>query len=123
MTAAFPDYETQPFEPISGNVRAPVKFPTNVLVPVPVMGVQADPTFTMEESVVMRALVAGETVKQICASLRLTMNLFHRLMRDLREKTGTDTNLSLTVWAQRRMKNCERRVNTRDRYERPIPIR
>jgi hypothetical protein len=46
---------------------------------------------------VMRALVAGEPVKQICARLRLTVNLFPRLMRDLREKTGTGTNLSLTI--------------------------
>jgi hypothetical protein len=70
----------------------------------------------------MRALVAGETVKQICARLRLTTNLLHRLMRDLRQKTGTDTNLSLTIWAQRRMKSCDQRVNTRDRYERPLSI-
>jgi DNA-binding NarL/FixJ family response regulator len=70
----------------------------------------------------MRALVAGKTDKQICDNLRLTSNLFHRLMRDLRAKTGTSNNLSLTIWAQRRMKNCDQRVNTRDRYERPMTI-
>jgi hypothetical protein len=70
----------------------------------------------------MRALVAGKTGKEICANLRLPANSFHRVMRDLRDKTGTDTNLSLTIWAQRRMKNCDQRVNTRDRYERPVSI-
>ncbi|MGD0545263.1 MAG: hypothetical protein ABSB65_12705 [Candidatus Acidiferrales bacterium] len=98
-----------------------MKFPSN-LVPIPFAGARPEPVFTVEEGIVMRALVAGETVKKICASLRLTTSLFHRLMRDLREKTGTDTNLSLTIWAQRRMKNCDQRVNTRDRYERPVSI-
>src|ERR1700683_1705222 len=103
-------------------VRNLMKFPSNPPVPIPVVGARPDPTFTMEERLIMRALVAGDPVKQICATLRLTTNLFHRLMRDLREKTGTDTNLSLTIWAQRRMKNCDQRVNTRDRYERPMSI-
>ena len=70
----------------------------------------------------MRALVAGKTDKEIRTDLRLTANSFHRLMGDLRQKTGTYTNLSLTIWAQRRMKNCDQRVNTRDRYERPVLI-
>ena len=99
-----------------------MKFASSVLVPIPVVKSRPDPTFTSEETIVMRALVAGKTDKQICNNLRLTTNLFHRLMRDLREKTGTDNNLSLTIWAQRRMKNCDQRVNTRDRYERPMTI-
>jgi|GEM_PF-6651116 len=103
-------------------VRNLMKFPSNLLVPIPDVGAGSEPTFTMEEGIVMRALVAGKTGKEICANLRLTTNLFHRLMRDLREKTETDTNLSLTIWAQRRMKNCDQRVNTRDRYERPVTL-
>jgi DNA-binding NarL/FixJ family response regulator len=74
-----------------------MKFPSSTLVPIPVVGARPDLTFTLEEGNVMRALVAGEPVKQICARLRLTVNLFPRLMRDLREKTGTGTNLSLTI--------------------------
>ena len=70
----------------------------------------------------MRALVAGKTDKEIRTDLRLTAISFHRLMGDLRQKTGTVTNLSLTIWAQRRMKNCDQRMNTRDRYERPVSI-
>jgi len=99
-----------------------MKFSPGILVPIPVVGSRPDPTFTSEEAIILRALVAGKTDKQICNNLRLPANLFHRLMRDLREKTGTDTNLSLTIWAQRRMKNCDQRLNTRDRYERPLSI-
>jgi DNA-binding NarL/FixJ family response regulator len=103
-------------------VRNLMKFASNLLVPIPVVGARPDPAFTMEERIVMRGLVAGQTDKEIRNTLRLPANSFHRLMRDLREKTGTDTNLSLTIWAQRRMKNCDQRVNTRDRYERPMSI-
>lgn len=99
-----------------------MKFPPNLPVPIPVVGARPDPAFTVEEAIVMRGLVAGKTGKEIRIDLRLPANSFHRLMRDLREKTGTDTNLSLAIWAQRRMKNCDQRVNTRDRYERPVSI-
>jgi DNA-binding NarL/FixJ family response regulator len=99
-----------------------MKFPASVPIPIPVPGARPDPTFTTEEAIIMRGLVAGQTDKEIRNNLRLPANSFHRLMRDLREKTGTASNLSLTIWAQRRMKNCDQRVNTRDRYERPVSI-
>jgi len=99
-----------------------MKFPASTPILIPVPGARPDPTFTSEEAIILRGLVAGKTDKEIRNNLRLPANSFHRLMRDLREKTGTDNNLSLTVWAQRRMKNCDQRVNTRDRYERPVSI-
>src|ERR1700733_3830851 len=99
-----------------------MKFPASVRIPLPVPEPRPDPTFTTEEAIIMRGLVAGPPDKEIRNNLRLPANSFHRLRRDLREKTGTDTNLSLTIWAQRRMKNCDQRVNTRDRYERPVSI-
>ncbi len=83
---------------------------------------RADPTFTSEEAIVLRALIAGKTDKQVCSDLRMTLNSYVRLVRELREKTGTTSNLSLVVWAQRRMKNCDKRLNTRDRYERPLSL-
>ena len=86
----------------------------------PLSGFQPDPTFTGEEAIILRALVAGKTDKQVCDLLRMSSNLFLRLMRDLREKTGTTNNLSLLVWAQRRMKSGDRRVADRqERYARP----
>jgi hypothetical protein len=42
----------------------------------------------------MRGLVAGQTDKEIRNNLRLPANSFHRLMRDLREKTGTDLSMA-----------------------------
>jgi len=82
-------------------------------------GLRPDPTLTSEEAIILRALVAGQTDKQIRISLRLPANSFFRVIRDLLEKTGTTSNVSLVVWAQRRMKNCDQRVASRERYERP----
>jgi DNA-binding NarL/FixJ family response regulator len=99
-----------------------MKSTPSVLVPIRALQPRPDPTFTTEEAIIMRALVAGKTDKEIRNNLRLPANSFYRVMRDLREKTGTDNNLSLSIWAQRRMKNCDQRVNTRDRYERPVSM-
>ena len=89
----------------------------------PISGFRLDPTFTSEETIILRALVGGKTDKQVCNLLRMSSNLFLRLMRDLREKTGTTSNLSLLVWAQRRMKSGDRRaVDRQERYARPARI-
>jgi DNA-binding CsgD family transcriptional regulator len=84
-----------------------------------ISGFRLDPTFTSEEAIILRALVAGKTGKQVCNLLRMPANLFLRLMRDLREKTGTANNLSLLVWAQRQMKNGDQRMERQERYARP----
>jgi DNA-binding NarL/FixJ family response regulator len=81
-------------------------------------GFRLDPTFTSEEAVILRALVAGKSEKQIRTSLHMPTNSFFRVIRDLWEKTGTTSNVSLVVWAQRRMKNCDQRLDRRERYER-----
>jgi DNA-binding CsgD family transcriptional regulator len=86
----------------------------------PIFGFRLDPTFTSEEAIILRALLGGKTDKQVCNLLRMSSNLFLRLMRDLREKTATTNNLSLLVWAQRRMKSGDQRVLDRqERYARP----
>ena len=85
----------------------------------PISGFRLDPTFTSEEAIILRALVGGKTDKQVCGLLRMSSNLFLRLLRDLREKTGTTDNLSLLVWAQRRMKSGDQRVDRQERYARP----
>jgi DNA-binding CsgD family transcriptional regulator len=87
-----------------------------------ISGFRLDPTFTSEETIILRALVGGKTDKQVCDLLRMSSNLFLRLMRDLREKTGTTSNLSLLVWAQRRMETGDRRVDRQERYARPARI-
>jgi DNA-binding CsgD family transcriptional regulator len=80
---------------------------------------RADPAFTAEEAIVLRALVGGKTDKQICGELRIPLGLFYRLLRDLHEKAGVTDRLSLIVWALKRMEIGERRASPRDGYLRP----
>jgi len=76
------------------------------------------PSFTLEETIVLRALAGGKTNKQVCTELRMPSSSFHRLLRDLCEKAGVNDHLSLLVWALRQMKSGESRTGTRDHYPR-----
>ena len=80
-----------------------------------IRGFQPDPTFTSEEAIVLRSLVAGKTDKQVRSALRMALLAFHGMMRDLRGKTGTSNNVSLLVWAQRHMKSGDQRVDRQER--------
>jgi hypothetical protein len=53
-----------------------------------------DPTLTSEEAIVLRALVAGQTDRQVCNELRMDPTTFLLMMRDMREKSGTADNVS-----------------------------
>jgi DNA-binding NarL/FixJ family response regulator len=59
------------------------------------------PTFTVEESIVMRAFAAGKSDKQVRIELRIPLQLFHRLLSNLMEKTQTSDGIGLHVWALR----------------------
>ena len=76
------------------------------------------PSFTLEETIVLRALAGGKTGKQVCTELRIPSSSFHRLLRDLYEKAGVADHLSLLVWALRQMKSAESRIGHRDGYPR-----
>lgn len=76
------------------------------------------PSFTLEETIVLRALAGGKTDKQVCTELRMPSSSFHRLLRDLCEKAGVADHLSLLVWALRQMKSGESRTGHRDGYPR-----
>ena len=78
------------------------------------------PEFTVEEAIVLRALAGGKSDKQVCTELRMTSGSFHRLLRDLLEKTGATDHLSLLVWALRQMKSGESRTRHRDSYARLV---
>ncbi|MHB8755309.1 MAG: hypothetical protein ACYC92_10200 [Candidatus Acidiferrales bacterium] len=80
-----------------------------------IAGFRPDPTFTSEEAIVLRSLVAGKTDKQVRNALRMALLAFHGMMRDLRGKTGTSNNVSLLVWAQRHMKSGDQRVERQER--------
>ena len=80
---------------------------------------QLDPTLTGEESIVLRALAAGRTDRQICNDLRMVPTTFLLTMREIRKKTGTADNPSLIVWAKRQIKAGDQRIDKLERYARP----
>ena len=73
-----------------------------------------DPTLTSEEAIVLRALGAGRTDRQVCSDLRMAPETFLRMMRDVREKTSSASNLTLREWAQQQIKGVERRMDDRE---------
>ena len=77
-----------------------------------------DPALTGEEAIVLRALAGGQTDTQVCKQLRMAVATFHRIMRDMREKTGTADNVSLIVWATRQIKGVDQRIDRPERYAR-----
>jgi DNA-binding NarL/FixJ family response regulator len=82
------------------------------------------PMFTVEESIVMRGVSGGKSDKQLCIELRMPLNSFQRLLRDLMGKTGTSDRIGLLVWALRQKQGADSRENDRDyKWRRPSAIR
>jgi DNA-binding NarL/FixJ family response regulator len=77
-----------------------------------------DPALTSEEAIILRALVAGQTDRQVCNELRMDPVTFLRMMRDMREKVGTADNVSLVTWAKRQIKGVDQRIDRPERYAR-----
>lgn len=67
------------------------------------------PRFTAEESILLRSLATGNTVKEMAGQLRLPRESLFRLMGDLRRKTGVADDTALAVWVLRNMGRLERR--------------
>jgi DNA-binding NarL/FixJ family response regulator len=82
-------------------------------------GFQLDPTLTTEEAIVLRALAAGKTDRQVCRDMQMAPETFLRMMSDVREKTSTASNLSLREWACEQMKGIDQRINKQERFGRP----
>ncbi|MGB7022384.1 MAG: hypothetical protein WBD73_01165 [Candidatus Acidiferrales bacterium] len=80
-----------------------------------IRGFRPDPTLTSEEAIVLRALVNGKNNEQICSALHMVLLSFLEIMRDLREKTGAASDVSLLLWAQRHLKNGDQRVDRQER--------
>ena len=70
--------------------------------------------FTVEESIVMRGVSAGKGDKQLCIELRMPLQSFQRLLRDLMAKTGTSDRTGLLVWALRQKRSPDSRESDRD---------
>ena len=90
-----------------------------------VISIQSNPSFrlnpalTGEEGIVLRALVTGQTDRQVCKDLRMDPTTYLRMMRDIREKIGTRDNISLIAWAKQQIKDGDQRMDGRDRYALP----
>ncbi len=82
-------------------------------------GFRLDPTLTSEEAIVLRSLAAGKTDRQVCSDLHMAPDTFLLMMRNVREKTSTASNLSLREWAQERMKTVDQRIDKQERFGRP----
>jgi DNA-binding NarL/FixJ family response regulator len=69
--------------------------------------------FTAEESILLRSLATGNTVKEMAGQLRLPRDSLFRLMGDLRRKTGVSDDTALAVWVLRNMGSLQRRGGDR----------
>lgn len=78
------------------------------------------PMFTVEESIVMRAVSAGRSDKQVCIAMRMPLRSFQGLLRDLMAKTGTRDRIGLLVWAVRERLGGDSRESERHyKWRRP----
>lgn len=73
---------------------------------------------TSVEAIILRALVAGQTDRQVCNGLLMDPVTFLRMMRDIREKIGTADNVSLVAWAKRQIKGADQRIDRPERHAR-----
>ncbi len=71
------------------------------------------PRFTTEESILLRSLATGNTVKEMAGQLRLPRESLFRLLGDLRRKTGVADDTALAVWVLRNMRTGDRRGSDR----------
>jgi hypothetical protein len=78
-----------------------------------------DPALTGGEAIVLRSLVAGQTQRHVRKELRMSPAAFLGMMRDLREKIGTADDVSLIVWAKRKITDADQRIDRPERYSRP----
>ena len=69
--------------------------------------------FTTEESILLRSLASGNTVKEMAGQLRLPRESLFRLLGDLRRKTGAADDTALAVWVLRNMRTADRRRSDR----------
>jgi DNA-binding CsgD family transcriptional regulator len=81
-------------------------------------GFRLDPALNSEESIILRALAAGRTDRQVCNDLRMDPTIFLSMMREMRQKIGTSDNVSLIAWAKRQLKDGDQRIDKPERYSR-----
>jgi DNA-binding NarL/FixJ family response regulator len=77
-----------------------------------------DPSLSSEEAIVLRALAAGQTDRQVCNVLHMDPTTFLRMMRDMREKIGKTDNVSLIEWAKEHIEGVDERIDKPGKYAR-----
>ena len=77
-----------------------------------------DPALNSEESIILRALVAGRTDRQVCNDLHMEPATFLSMMRAMRQKIGTSDNVSLIAWAKQQIKDGDQRIDKPEGYGR-----
>jgi len=65
--------------------------------------------FTAEETILLRGLAKGNSVKQIARLLRLPRESLFRVLGDLRKKTGMLNDGALAAWALRNVACLDQR--------------
>jgi DNA-binding NarL/FixJ family response regulator len=93
-----------------------MKRATNLIVIQRTSALRLDATLTSEEAIVLRALAAGQTDRQVCNVLRMDPTTFLRMMRDMREKIGKSDNVSLIEWAKGHLRNVDQRIDKPEGY-------
>jgi DNA-binding NarL/FixJ family response regulator len=76
--------------------------------------VRPNPTFNLEESIVLRAFAAGKSDKEICQEFRMVPMAVYEVMRDLEQKTGTRDRAGLLVWVLRQRQDIDSRKDERN---------
>lgn len=77
----------------------------------PSAGFRLDPSLNSDESIILRALAAGRTDRQVCSDLRLEPTTFLSMMREMRQKIGVKYNDALIAWAKRQIKDNDERID------------
>jgi hypothetical protein len=75
-------------------------------------------TLNAEEAILLRALAAGQTGREVCKQLRMGPAVFLRMMREMREKSGAADNACLIAWAKRVIKGVDQRLDRPEKYAR-----
>src|ERR1700683_37634 len=81
-------------------------------------GFHLDPALTNEESIILRALAAGRTDRQVCKDLHMEPTTFLSMMREMRQKIGTLDNVSLIAWTTCQIKDGDQRIDKPEEYGR-----
>lgn len=77
-----------------------------------------DPALNSEETIILRALGAGRTDRQLCDDLQMEPATLLSMMREMQQKIGASDNVSLIAWAKQQIKDGDQRIDKPEGYGR-----